>query len=156
MTQQRSTMDKLTAVPVEVQFGGETFWLRPLSIKKCRAFKNRLVGVVRQAVLFMGAAMDDPAPGGTAFSELPVAEQVGQMLSLVETFFDDELVELGKLALPEVAAKGDEWIEDNVTAGELQLVLAEAIKINFPMLAGLTQTLRLGSPAGMSSMRGST
>ncbi len=127
MTAKKRTAGQiLSQEPETVELGGETFEAKPLVIKKARKFRKAIMQTIAKA----GAL-----------------ESAGNMESLVgaiEEFFDKELIDLCKLALPEFSSKSEEWIENNVTEAELQNALVVAITVNFPWLKKMAELGSLG------------
>ena len=123
----RTKSKVLAKEPESIVIGGEEFSVHPLVIKECRRFRNEILEIVKRA---------------------GVAEGIGDLsglLDLVQNFFDDDLVNLVKLAIPELENRKKEWLEENATEAELQDALGVAVAVNFPWLKKMLEMGQLGA-----------
>jgi len=124
----RNTAQILSQEPQKVILGGEEFAVKPLVIKKARKFRKALLQTIASA-------------GGI---DLESSEGVQGLTQTLEHFFDEQLIDLCKLAIPEFENKQHEWIEDNVAEAELQEALVVAVTVNFPWLKKMVELGSLG------------
>lgn len=123
---ERSKMKKVGQEPEMVTVGGKQIPVRPMVIKEARGFRNEIKGVISEIV---GNYEDENWQG---------------LLEMADYLLGDKLIELAKSAAPKLAEMGDEWIENNATEPELQTILAEAIKLNYPWLKKVVELGELG------------
>lgn len=124
--------------PEWVSVGGESLPVRPLVIRRAREFRQEIARLLHQA------------------QDIWEAEKTGSIQPVidgVQTFFDVTLIDLVKIAIPELRSKPLEWIEESCTEAEFQHALGVALQVNFPWLKKM---MDLGQLAQIGTMMTTT
>lgn len=111
----------------KVVLGGETFEVKPLVIKHARQFRGKIMEAIARA------------------GQLENAGDINGIVDTITSFFDEDIIELVKMAIPEFANKKTEWIEENVTEAELQEVMGVAVQVNFPWISKMASLGKMGT-----------
>lgn len=127
-TEVKRTADHIMAQePVIISLGGESFKIKPLVIKNARKFRKQVLELIGKA------------------GEFEQSGNLTEVIQVIQHFFDEDLIYLVGLAIPEFASKDLTWIEENVTEAELQSALGEIFSVNFPWIRQATTLASIGS-----------
>jgi len=112
----RNKAKKLRQEPESYEIAGEIITVEPMVIKHAKEFRRE----IKKAII---SAVDQ-------YKE----EDWVELVNTIDRFLGDEAVNLVLKASPELQELGKDWIENNLTEGEVHTLLSDAIKINYPWL----------------------
>jgi len=121
----RTEEDKITQTGISVVLGGETYQVRPLRIIESKEWRKGVASLLGQLPRYVKANTDNPDEFESAMNSIMVSTPD----AIVDLFFSYAK------DLPR------QHIEETATDKELAVAFGEVMKIAFPLLGELTNTL---------------
>lgn len=134
------TEDQIVAqAKIEVTLGGKTYEVAPLVIRDSRVWRQNVIKLIAPLPGIVGVTTDDAEGFGEALTQLLVT-----MPDQVVDLFFDYAKDLNR-----------EEIEGVATDAELRDAFAEVIKIAFPLVEALPETLKAVAPVPKTTRKSS-
>jgi len=119
-------IEKLTREGKVFEKNGEQIEVKPMVIADSDEFKKKVGQTLREII------------------EQYEDENWQELIEIIDNILGDELLELSKVACEDLRRLGDDWIKKNLTLADLQTILAEVIKRNFPWVRQAIELGQLG------------
>lgn len=136
----RTEQEKTGMTPVEVQFGAESYKIKPLPMRKSQAWREKLVKFVDEIIGGFSAPPEDQ----------PATQILGQFRSGISRALVEAPGKLAELVFEYAPELSKDKILDEASDEQLQEAFSAVFELAFPHLAELgrlTQIVRAAAPA---------